>query len=416
MTRMMSAKLRRRSIREMRSAVALSATISSRWVAASAIADRRAKQRGDSASPEPPLPRTAHVIATLKRPEEVECLRRIYGTGFFLIGFSGTREDREQYLTERGNDIQDIPALIETDAAQDAEHGQRTRDTFQLADVFMSIGNYPSETPRFLDLIFGDPRITPTAEEHAMFLAYAASLRSGDLARQVGAAIVDEHGDLLSVGWNESPRPGGGLYGPEANNCRDLKLGEDSNEKEKNAIAERIAGGLHESGSSIDRIVLQKILKKSGLFDITEFGRSVHAEMEALLACARSGKSARNSTIFTTTFPCHNCTRHIVASGIRKVVYIEPYAKSKAPALHKDEISIDREEEGRVPFMPFVGIGPRRYFDLFSLKLSTGYPVERKKDGRVVEWKRSKAPVRLQLQPTSYLDGSCWRGPNFRKH
>ena len=32
----------------------------------------------------------------------------------------------------------------------------------------------------------------------------------------------------------------------------------------------------------------------------------------------------------------------------------------------------------RRPFEPFVGIGPRRFFDLFSLKLSAGYRVERK--------------------------------------
>jgi len=63
------------------------------------------------------------------------------------------------------------------------------------------------------------------------------------------------------------------------------------------------------------------------------------------------------------------------------VVYIEPYAKSKAPLLHDDAISIDEEIEGKLPFLPFIGVGPRRYFDLFSLKLSTGYPVERKERG-----------------------------------
>ena len=34
-----------------------------------------------------------------------------------------------------------------------------------------------------------------------------------------------------------------------------------------------------------------------------------------------------------------------------------------------------------VPFLAFTGVGPRRCFDLFSLMLSTGYPVERQKDG-----------------------------------
>ena len=80
-------------------------------------------------------------------------------------------------------------------------------------------------------------------------------------------------------------------------------------------------------------------------------------------------------------------------------------AKSKASTLHKDEISIDREEHGKLPFVPFIGIGPRRYFDLFSLTLSSGYSVERKHDGKLKNWSRSaKTAPRLQLQPSSYLN------------
>ena len=46
-----------------------------------------------SASPSArePLPRTAHILISLKRPEEVQLLRAIYGDGFFLIGVSQPR-------------------------------------------------------------------------------------------------------------------------------------------------------------------------------------------------------------------------------------------------------------------------------------------------------------------------------------
>ena len=76
-----------------------------------------------------------------------------------------------------------------------------------------------------------------------MFMAYAASLSSGDLSRQVGAALIDAHGDLISVGCNEAPKPGGGLYGPSVPgklSHRDIERGEDSNEREKEIIASRI--------------------------------------------------------------------------------------------------------------------------------------------------------------------------------
>ena len=224
----------------------------------------------------------------------------------------------------------------------------------------------------------------------------------GDLSRQVGAAIIDPRGDLISVGCNEVPKPGGGLYGPptaERHSHRDIELGNDSNEREKESMADRI---VQELGGGVDPKAVRSSLKMAGFFDITEFGRSVHAEMEALLACARSGRSARDAILYTTTFPCHNCTRHIIAAGISKVIYIEPYAKSRASELHPDEISVDREEAEKVPFLPFVGVGPRRYFDLFSLTLSTGYPVERKKDGKLLPWARETAGSSIAGE-TQYL-------------
>lgn len=376
-------------------------------VAAGMIADRRIEasggpeQRDTDDWESEPLHRTVHVIATLKRPEEVETLRRIYGAGFFLVGIASSKESRERYLEERGMGAA-AADLIETDANEGVPFGQQTRETFYLADVFVSIDHYEQEIPRFLDLLFGCPWITPSQEEQSMFMAYSASLRSGDLSRQVGAAIIDEYGDLVSVGCNEVPKVGGGLYGPEAGNKRDITLGEDSNEIEKREMAGRILKAL---GREQDFDRLRALFKSTGFLDITEFGRPVHAEMEAILACVRSGKSTRGAHLYTTTFPCHNCCRHIIGAGIRRVVYIEPYAKSKASMLHRDEISIDREEDGKLPFLPFVGIGPRRYFDLFSLTLSSGYAVERKQEGKLRSWLRSATTApRLQLQPSSYLN------------
>ena len=130
------------------------------------------------------------------------------------------------------------------------------------------------------------------------------------------------------------------------------------------------------------------LLSGTLLADITEFGRSVHAEMDALIAAGRAGVSFREATLFTTTFPCHTCTRHIVAAGIKRVVYIEPYPKSLAQTLHADAIRLVGDDstknagqpDVRIPFEPFVGIGPRRFFDLFSLMLSSGSTIKRKLD------------------------------------
>ena len=58
----------------------------------------------------------------------------------------------------------------------------------------------------------------------------------------------------------------------------------------------------------------------------------------------RASQPTAGTTLYTTTFPCHNCTRHIVAAGISRVVYVKPYPKSLAFQLHYDSISL--EEKG----------------------------------------------------------------------
>jgi hypothetical protein len=141
--------------------------------------------------------------------------------------------------------------------------------------------------------------------------------------------------------------------------------------------------------------------------DITEYGRPVHAEMEALLSCGRCGATARGGTLYSTTFPCHNCAKHALASGIRRVVYVEPYPKSKTTTLYKDSITLGAAKAGdeRVAFEAFEGVGPRRFFDLFSIGPSTGYPVKRKIDGGKVreDWNPTTAEVRVPLLPNSYM-------------
>lgn len=368
-----------------------------------ALALAAARHIASRRPPGQPLPRTAHIITSLKRPEEVATLREIYGAGFFLIALSASRKQREKYFAARG--MKDAAEhLIEKDTAESGPWGQQTRETFHLADVFVSMDDADDQLNRFLDLLFGRPTITPTAKEHAMFTAYAASLRSGDLSRQVGAAIVDEHGELLAVGCNEVPRFGGGLYGPERDSHRDIEVGHDSNERAKDEMIQSVLAALGRTG--LDKNEARRLLKPTGLADITEFGRAVHAEMEALLACARTGRTPRGATLFSTTFPCHNCCRHIIAAGIASVVYIEPYPKSRAPNLHGDAISIDETDAvpGKLPFQPFIGVGPRRYFDLFSLKMSTGAPLRRKQDGLLKSWSRETAVLRLPMPTESYLE------------
>jgi deoxycytidylate deaminase len=107
------------------------------------------------------------------------------------------------------------------------------------------------------------------------------------------------------------------------------------------------------------------------LSDLIEFGRAVHAEMEAVLSAARRGVPTQNATLACTNSPCHNCMRHLIAAGIRRVIYMIPYTKSLALELHGDAVVFEPEDPDAVPrsklsLEQFVGVAPRgfaQYFD-----------------------------------------------------
>lgn len=363
-----------------------------------------------------PRSRIAYIVNSLKHPEEVRRLRRVYTDGFYLIGVHSSKEMRRDHLTEKNIDPPQAEELIKRDEDEVEGHGQHTRDTFHLADFFIHLGDkdlpWKNDLWRILDLIFRYPYFTPTFDEYAMFMAFASSLRSADLSRQIGAVIA-RNNEIIATGANDCPKPEGGLYWPkcdpatheytDAANGRDYKRGEDSNKKEQRKIVDEI---LQRLDGDVDRSKVEAALLRSRIGDLTEYGRVVHAEMEALLFCARNTVDARGATLYTTTFPCHNCAKHIIAAGIARVVYVEPYPKSKAMEFHNDAIdSRGNSNSGLVIFEPFVGIGPRKFFDLFSMKLSTGSELVRKnKDGGILHWQRDSGYARIQMLPCSYLE------------
>ncbi|WP_262112776.1 anti-phage dCTP deaminase [Aeromonas sp. Marseille-Q5825] len=373
-------------------------------------------------------PKTAYIVNSLKHPSEVELLRKIYGDGFYLIGIHADEKRRRQHLCEdKGLTQSEANELIKIDEDESVDHGQKTRDTYHLSDFFLNFGSNSDQVKnglqRFLELIFSHPYKNPTFDEFAMFMAFNSSVRSGDLSRQVGAVISREK-QIIATGANDVPKSGGGLYwaevDPKTGKVEDLPDGKDytreidSNKQAQAEIIEEIASNLLSKGllKEESQFEIMKILKDSKISDLTEFGRVVHAEMDALLSCGRAGIPTSGSTIYCTTFPCHNCAKHIIASGVQRVVYVEPYPKSRALDFHSESITLKSEFEESTPdnkttvaFEPFIGIGPRRFLDLFSMSLGGGAKLKRKdKGGSVLEWDKTKAPIRSPLVPKSYKE------------
>lgn len=52
---------------------------------------------------------------------------------------------------------------------------------------------------------------------------------------------------------------------------------------------------------------------------------TIHAEMNALLYCAKEGIPTKDTVCYVTHFPCLNCTKALIQAGIREVVYKNAY-------------------------------------------------------------------------------------------
>jgi deoxycytidylate deaminase len=336
-----------------------------------------------------PAERHAYILRSLKHPKEVEALRSVYGSRLYVIAAYAPRDVRvkqlageiaESYQSSISSDYLDKAQQLAArdEAEEDNPFGQRVRDTFPLADVFVETTD-PQELEaslkRFVEGIFGYPFHTPTRDEYGMFHARAAALRSADLSRQVGAAVATPEGDLVSVGCNEVPRAGGGLYWEDSDrDVRDFRIGEDKNQTMKRLatgeILERLKAKkwLAANKASTQVAQLEKLIEGTRIANLIEFNRAVHAEMAALTDAARRGVSVRGCVLYATTFPCHGCAKHIVAAGIRRVVYVEPYPKSLAEELHSDAVAIDPSGEpaNLVAFKPFVGVAPTAYMRFFA--------------------------------------------------
>lgn len=338
--------------------------------------------------------RVCYIIDSLKNIEEVRLLRSIYKDMFYMFSVFSPENERHNNLVGKDMSPSEAEMLMNTDEYENNDSGQNVRNTFTEADFFVRVSEYTkpklsTRITRFLHLIFGTEIVTPLPNETAMYAAKSAAGNSACMSRQVGAAITDRNYNLLSKGWNDVPRFGGGLYF-ESN---DMTAQDDRcwlngkycrNDKSKDVIADKIIDELfkdeeikrkwlsdHSDNKDLKGLkdILRKIIrKKSPIRDLIEFSRAVHAEMHAIINGSQlTGSRMIGGKLFCTTYPCHNCARHIIAAGIEEVYYIEPYVKSLSTELHADAITEDEKAEHKVKLLVYEGVSPRKYLDFFTM-------------------------------------------------
>lgn len=81
-----------------------------------------------------------------------------------------------------------------------------------------------------------------------------------------------------------------------------------------------IAGGYNGSTSGSDHCIEEGCYVVDG-----HCIRTIHAEMNSILQCAKFGVETAGSEIYVTHFPCLNCSKAIIQSGIKRVYYSVDY-------------------------------------------------------------------------------------------
>lgn len=144
-------------------------------------------------------------------------------------------------------------------------------------------------------------------DAYFMGIALLSAQRSKDPNTSVGACIVDQNNRILSLGYNGMPR-----------GCSDDEY------------------PWAREGEALD----------------TKYLYVCHAELNAILNY-RGSNNMVGAKIYTTLFPCNECTKALIQSGISEVIYIsDKYAQTPSVIAAKKMM-----KSANVTYRPYRSIG-----------------------------------------------------------
>lgn len=151
-------------------------------------------------------------------------------------------------------------------------------------------------------------------DEYFMGLAHLSGLRSKDPNTKVGACIVSDENKVVGIGYNGLPR------------------------------------GLNDEDYPWE--------KREGEFLDTKYPYIVHAELNAIL---NSDKNLKNHRLYVSLFPCNECAKAIIQSGIKEVIYeSDKYADTPATKASKKMFDDANVKYRQLPYQLEVTVNKKR--------------------------------------------------------
>lgn len=361
---------------------------------------------------------SAFIIDGIKNEGEIQSLQQF--PYFFLFSVQSTGELRLERHLEKGTEEEFFKADKRDQLEEEYDYGQQVKKCNYLADIIvLNDRKIPRADENTKTIFISDiytkyvkpienlksgersATVKPSMDELSMTIAYSLSKMSSCIKRKVGAVVVDfaksnstsnSPGQIttlpfiVSSGYNEVPLGSYGcIFHPDYEMCyRDFlqqnhsmkfkfcpNCGEKINIKIQCPSCDEIYMHFVKScrncqqeiedtfqcekcGSEVFKEYLPGGKETPG--KLLDMCRSLHAEENALLKLD-TNSSSQNLTLYVTTQPCNLCSNKIVATGIKKVVFDEPYLIPEAADILRD---------GDVEVQRFEGIKSSAYFKLYQ--------------------------------------------------
>lgn len=239
-----------------------------------------------------------YCIDSIRNPAEVEELKKLKRFFLFYVTAPGEIRFGRIRARKREEDPQTYEAFMRIEKLE-MENADRTKQnlkgTFALADKTIVNDGDQNELYDKVDAALGEVSeefrlVRPSWDDYFMGIAKVVASRSNCIKRKVAAVIVKDK-RIVSTGYNGTPRG--------TRNCSEGGCPRCNN--------------FSESGKNLEECLCS------------------HGEENAIVQAAYHGISIKDTTIYTTFSPCLMCTKMIINSGIKEVVYNADYPLAETP-------------------------------------------------------------------------------------
>ncbi len=254
---------------------------------------------------------TNYIVDSIRHPDEVEALRQCKNFSLFAVEAEPKIRFERVKVRAREKDTITYEAFVAQEAKEAAGKNptdQQLNKTIHSADAKIenngTIEELRQKVKQVLQTLAMQSK-RPGWDEYFMSIARQAALRSNCIKRKIAAILVKDQ-RIISTGYNGTPR---GIKNCNEGGCPRCN-------------------SFGASGASLETCLCS------------------HAEENAIVQSAYHGVNISGATLYTTMSPCLLCTKMIINSGIKEVVYNKSY--------NLEEVASRLLKEAGIQIRPFL--------------------------------------------------------------